>query len=109
MDSFTFHILAGHTDMNTTKRYVHPSDGERVSWSHPPGSNRRPADYESAALPTELGWPCFSGQLSDFSKRSAMPWCCSAGLWKMVRREFLPRFPDHEQKSARQFLNPLRT
>jgi hypothetical protein len=25
-------------------------------WSHPPGSNRRPADYESAALPTELGW-----------------------------------------------------
>src|SRR6185369_8203712 len=29
--------------------------GERY-WSHPPGSNRRPADYESAALPTELGW-----------------------------------------------------
>src|SRR5580700_2372241 len=28
-------------------------------WSHPPGSNRRPADYESAALPTELGWPVF--------------------------------------------------
>ena len=26
-------------------------------WSHPPGLNRRPADYESAALPTELGWP----------------------------------------------------
>ena len=26
-------------------------------WSHPPGSNWRPADYESAALPTELGWP----------------------------------------------------
>lgn len=26
-------------------------------WSHPPGSNRRPADYESAALPAELGWP----------------------------------------------------
>ena len=25
-------------------------------WSHPPDSNRRPADYESAALPTELGW-----------------------------------------------------
>src|SRR6185369_10067571 len=30
---------------------------KRVIWSHPPGSNRRPADYESAALPTELGWP----------------------------------------------------
>src|SRR5689334_2241836 len=27
-----------------------------IFWSHPPGSNRRPADYESAALPTELGW-----------------------------------------------------
>src|SRR5580658_4407320 len=27
-----------------------------LDWSHPPGSNRRPADYESAALPTELGW-----------------------------------------------------
>ena len=26
-------------------------------WSHPPGLNRRPADYESAALPAELGWP----------------------------------------------------
>ena len=25
-------------------------------WSHPSESNRRPADYESAALPTELGW-----------------------------------------------------
>src|SRR5271156_3624808 len=28
----------------------------RFSWSHPSDSNRRPADYESAALPTELGW-----------------------------------------------------
>src|SRR5438094_6405550 len=27
-----------------------------IRWSHPPGSNRRPADYESAALPAELGW-----------------------------------------------------
>ena len=25
-------------------------------WSHPPESNRRPTDYESVALPTELGW-----------------------------------------------------
>ncbi len=30
---------------------------QEVFWSHPPGSNRRPADYESAALPAELGWP----------------------------------------------------
>ena len=29
-------------------------------WSHPPGLNRRPTDYESVALPAELGWP--SGQ-----------------------------------------------
>jgi hypothetical protein len=34
MDPFIHHVLAGHTDMN---------------WSHPPGSNWRPADYESAA------------------------------------------------------------
>src|SRR5208282_5602193 len=27
-----------------------------IFWSHPSDSNRRPADYESAALPTELGW-----------------------------------------------------
>ncbi len=25
-------------------------------WSHLPDSNRRPADYKSAALPTELKW-----------------------------------------------------
>ena len=31
-----------------------------ILWSHPPGSNRRPADYESAALPAELGWPVLS-------------------------------------------------
>jgi len=24
MDPFTLHVLAGHTDMNTTKRYIHP-------------------------------------------------------------------------------------
>jgi integrase len=26
MDPFTLHVLAGHADMSTTKRYVHPSD-----------------------------------------------------------------------------------
>lgn len=25
-DPFTLHILAGHTDMNTTKRYIHPNE-----------------------------------------------------------------------------------
>ena len=28
-------------------------------WSHPPGLNRRPTDYESVALPAELGWLAF--------------------------------------------------
>lgn len=28
MDPFTLHVLAGHTDMNTTKRYVHPSEAD---------------------------------------------------------------------------------
>ena len=40
MDPFTLHVLAGHTDMNTTKRDVHPSDDdileamERVRGGH---------------------------------------------------------------------------
>src|ERR1019366_10809266 len=29
----------------------------KLVWSHPPGSNRRPTDYESVALPAELGVP----------------------------------------------------
>jgi hypothetical protein len=28
MDPFTLHVRAGHTDMNTTKRYVHPSEAD---------------------------------------------------------------------------------
>ena len=28
-----------------------------IYWSHPSDLNRRPFDYESNALPTELGWP----------------------------------------------------
>src|SRR5690348_15829708 len=40
-----------------------------LEWSHPPGSNRRPADYESAALPTELGWP---GELFSRITRAAV-------------------------------------
>src|SRR5258706_2657065 len=43
MDPFTLHVLAGHADMNTTKRYVHPSDAdileamERVRSGHKSG------------------------------------------------------------------------
>src|ERR1039457_1702211 len=52
--------------MVTTQLAARPGQGNKLvtrsgckllkGWSHPPGSNRRPADYESAALPTELGW-----------------------------------------------------
>ena len=28
MDPFTLPVLAGHTDMNTTKRYVHPNEAD---------------------------------------------------------------------------------
>jgi hypothetical protein len=28
MDPFTFHRVAGHADMKTTMRYVHPSDSD---------------------------------------------------------------------------------
>lgn len=28
MDPFTLHVLAGYTDMNTTTRYVHPSEAD---------------------------------------------------------------------------------
>src|ERR1022692_1861666 len=50
----------------TTQLAARPGQGNKLAtrsgckllkgWSHPPGLNRRPADYESAALPTELGW-----------------------------------------------------
>lgn len=32
---------------------------EIKEWSQRPDSNRRPAHYECAALPTELRWPLF--------------------------------------------------
>jgi hypothetical protein len=36
-------------------------------WSRDPDLNRRPADYESAALPTELPRPIKRGLLQKFS------------------------------------------
>ena len=33
-----------------------PLRNQGLSESHPSESNRRPTDYESVALPTELGW-----------------------------------------------------
>jgi integrase len=52
MDPFTLHVLAGHTDMNTTKRYVHPSDAdileamEKVRGGHKIGHNPETAISE---------------------------------------------------------------
>jgi integrase len=52
MDPFTLHVLAGHTDMNTTKRYVHPSDAdireamEKVQGGHRNGHTPEIADSE---------------------------------------------------------------
>ena len=54
-----FGVLAQVTKAKPTVRVGRAAKALTVNdvWSHPPGSNRRPADYESAALPTELGWP----------------------------------------------------
>jgi integrase len=54
MDPFTLHVLAGHTDMNTTKRYVHPSDAdileamEKVRGGHKIGHTPKTADSEAS-------------------------------------------------------------
>ena len=41
--------------------------GMRLSWSWWSDSNRRPADYKSAALPTELYQPILFGDKRRFS------------------------------------------
>jgi hypothetical protein len=49
MDPFILHVLAGHADMNTTKRYVHPSDAdildamEKVRAGHKSGHSPKTA------------------------------------------------------------------
>jgi integrase len=54
MDPFTLHVLAGHTDMNTTKRYVHPSDAdileamEKVRGGHKTGHTPKTTDSEGS-------------------------------------------------------------
>src|SRR5581483_7070815 len=48
-----------------TLRDAQNPEGTSESKSHPPESNRRPTDYESVALPTELGWPGGGGLLTD--------------------------------------------
>ena len=53
-------------------------------WSHPSDSNRRPADYESAALPTELGWPRSNVRIS---KTTLPPPPAEAHRASMARRQ----------------------
>jgi integrase len=54
VDPFTLHVLAGHTDMNTTKRYVHPSDAdileamEKVRSGHKIGHSPENANFKEA-------------------------------------------------------------
>src|SRR5579884_1186084 len=50
---------------SSERRFAGPKEQNRSGsrWSHPPGLNRRPADYESAALPAELGWLCLQDDL----------------------------------------------
>ena len=53
MDPFILHVLAGHTDMNTTKRYVHPNEAdileamEKVRGGHKIGHSPKNSDSES--------------------------------------------------------------
>jgi integrase len=47
IDAYTLHVIAGHTDMNTTKRYVHPSDADvlaAIEKARGAGDGKRPTD-----------------------------------------------------------------
>jgi integrase len=54
IDAYTLSVIAGHTDMNTTKRYVHPSDAdvraamERVRGAATPVQPTAPASKDTA-------------------------------------------------------------
>ncbi len=64
----------------------------RCHWSHPPDSNRRPADYESAALPTELGWLSVARSLTGNS-RLAKVWLARKTLFSFIGRRFFEILP----------------
>ena len=54
MDPFALHVLAGHTDMNTTKRYIHPNLEhirevmEKVRGGHSSEHRNKKGDPEAA-------------------------------------------------------------
>src|ERR1035441_6619662 len=57
----------------------------RKLWSHPPGLNRRPTDYESVALPAELGWlTCVYNNLQTMAK-AGFTFCARHPLTLPVR------------------------
>jgi hypothetical protein len=73
IDPFTLHVLAGHTDMNTTKRYIHRNEtnireamykvwgGHSLGHSEDKGDPRA-ADDSSAS-------PCFDKGLAGATRR----------------------------------------
>ena len=50
------HIQPQGTPVDALENLINLFGFIALEWSHPPGSNRRPTDYESVALPAELGW-----------------------------------------------------
>ena len=69
-------ICAGTSDMRATEPQARLSPKNHVGrfvadfWSRQSDSNRRPADYESAALPTELRRQGVDGRTVDSSTRT---------------------------------------
>jgi len=55
IDPFTLYVLAGHTDMNTTKRYVHPNEShireamDKVWGGHTSGHTNEKGDLKAAS------------------------------------------------------------
>src|SRR5215831_4718004 len=52
----------------------------RASASHPSESNRRPTDYESVALPTELGW--HTRKINHLQGRCQIPHLHVCTMWE---------------------------
>jgi len=97
MDPFTLHVLAGHTDMNTTKRYVHPSDEdiieamERVRGGHKYGHTLKIADPGEVAEIT--GKLLNEGEISGATRRDRTGdlLITNRGKWHYHRCALLPR------------------
>jgi integrase len=54
MDPFTLHVLAGHADMNTTKRYVHPSDADILEAMEKVRRGHKTGHTPKTAIPEEF-------------------------------------------------------